>query len=229
MAPPLREVASTAALHDAMRDARVQRVFVKLTCGSSASCLALYDWDPERPEDAWLFTSMEIAGDRLYNSLRPRRYRDGAAIERLLSFLLREGSHVEEHIAKARAGGKFFDTRVLVIAGEVPFIVMRKSPHPITNLHLGGVRGTASELEQVVPPNALGEAKTSALRVFAAHDCLHLGVDVMFTARTRGDEAMTHVVLEANAFGDLLPNLTSDGLSVYEWEIRAAQAALGTR
>jgi hypothetical protein len=29
-------------------------------------------------------------------------------------------------------------------------------------------------------------------------------------------------VLEANAFGDLPPKLVREGLSVYEWEIRAA-------
>jgi hypothetical protein len=31
-----------------------------------------------------------------------------------------------------------------------------------------------------------------------------------------------HRVLEANAFGDLLPGLRREGLSVYEWEIREA-------
>jgi hypothetical protein len=225
MAKPLPEVASADALRDAMRESGSHRVFVKLTCGSSASCLALYEWDPEEPEESWLFTSMEIAGDRLYNSLRPRRYRTAEAIERILSFLLREGSHVEEHVAKARLDGKFFDTRMVVVAGEVPFTLVRKSPHPVTNLHLGGVRGTTSELEALVPARVLSEAKASAARVFEAHDCLHLGVDVMFTAPTRtGGAAMTHVVLEANAFGDLLPNLMCDGLSVYEWEIRAAVA-----
>jgi hypothetical protein len=37
----------------------------------------------------------------------------------------------------------------------------------------------------------------------------------MFAANGR------HVVLEANAFGDLLPNLTANGLGVYDWEVRA--------
>jgi len=32
-------------------------------------------------------------------------------------------------------------------------------------------------------------------------------------------------MLEANAFGDLLPNLERDGLSVYAWQIREAQRA----
>ena len=30
-----------------------------------------------------------------------------------------------------------------------------------------------------------------------------------------------HRVLEANAFGDLLPNLERDGLGVYAWQVRA--------
>ena len=203
-----------AALRDAMRAAGHGSVFVKLACGSSASCLALYDeTDPHAP---WLFTSMEIDGPRLYNSLRPRRYRDRARIDRLLGFLLREGSHVEEHVPKARSDGAFFDTRMLVVEGEVAFTVMRKSRHPITNLHLGGTRGTSEELGAAVPAEVLEAAHESCRRIFAAHECLHLGVDVMFTAARDG-----HRVLEANAFGDLLPNLTRDGLSVYEWEIEA--------
>ncbi len=220
IARPLPEVTTPDALRAVMQEASMPRVFVKLTCGSSASCLALYDRDPQHPDRGGLFTSMEVDGERLYNSLRPRRYRDPATIDRLLSYLLREGSHVEEHVPKARLDGKYFDTRMLVIAGEVVFTVVRKSPHPITNLHLGGLRGTTEELEALVPPPVLRAAKESAARVFAAHECLHLGVDVMFTAALDG-----HRVLEANAFGDLLPNLAAGGRSVYEWEVCAATAA----
>ena len=209
---------SPAELRKQMREMEVPRAFVKLSCGSSASCLALYD-EPA----GWLFTSMEIDGDNLYNSLRPRRYRDRDAIDRLLGFLLREGSHVEAHVPKARSGGTFFDTRMLVVAGEVAFTVVRKSRHPITNLHLGGTRGSVAELEALVAPEVLEAAHESCRQVFAAHDCLHVGVDVMFTA-----DRASHAVLEANAFGDLLPNLERDGLSVYEWEIRAALAQLGS-
>jgi hypothetical protein len=221
IATPLPVVTTPDALRAAMRSAGLRRVFVKLTCGSSASCLALYDWDPEHPSEAGLFTSMEVDGERLYNSLRPRRYRDAATIDRLLSFLLCEGSHVEEHVAKARLGGKFFDTRMLVVDGEVAFTVVRKSAHPITNLHLGGERGTIEELDSLIPASVRRAAEASAVAVFAAHECHHLGVDVMFTAARDG-----HRVLEANAFGDLLPNLLSRGLTVYEWEIRATLGAL---
>ncbi|MDF2694526.1 MAG: hypothetical protein K0S65_2909 [Labilithrix sp.] len=214
---PLGNVLGADDLRQRMAETGTTRVFVKLSCGSSASCLALYDWDPTHPGDTWLFTSMEIDGANLYNSLRPRRYRDSAAIDRLLGFLFREGSHVEAHVSKARSGGKFFDTRMLVVAGEVAFTVMRKSHHPITNLHLGGTRGTLAELEAVVPPSVLAAAHESCRKVHAAHDCLHVGVDVMFTAELDG-----HRVLEANAFGDLLPNLERNGLDVFEWQIQKA-------
>ena len=187
------------------------RVFVKLTCGSSASCLALYD------RTGWLFTSLEIAGDRLYNSLRPRRYNDRAAIDRLLGFLLCEGSHVEAAIPKARVGAaagrrEWWDTRMLVIGGEVAFTLVRKSGHPITNLHLGGVRGTLAETG--VAWEVLAAAEARCRTIFASERCLHLGVDVMFISDLR-----EHRVVEANAFGDLLPNLALRGRSVDANEI----------
>lgn len=213
---PLPVVDSPETLRAAMAAAGISRVFVKLTCGSSASCLGLYECDDSGR--ASFFTSMEIAAERLYNSLRPRLYREPAAIDRLLAYLLREGSHVEAHVPKARLGGRFFDTRMLVIDGDVRFTVVRKSQHPITNLHLGGQRGTMAELNEAIAPEVIGDAKASAARVFEMQHCLHLGVDVMFTADRTG-----HRVLEANAFGDLFPNLESEGLSVYDWEIRALE------
>jgi hypothetical protein len=212
---PIEGVRSAADLRRKMQSAGVDSVFVKLTCGSSASCLALYQH--RRGGSEWLFTSMEIDGERLYNSLRPRRYRDRAAIDRLLGFLFREGSHVEEHVPKARIASHFFDTRMLVVGGEVAFTVVRKSLHPITNLHLGGVRGTLEELARRIPADVLSAARESCRAVAEIYGGLHVGVDVMFTSACDG-----HRVLEANAFGDLLPNLTRDGLSVYEWEVRAA-------
>lgn len=213
---PFDSATDPDALRACMEAEETTRALVKLSCGSSASCLAIYDHAPGRGD--WLFTSMEIDGDRLYNSLRPRRYRRPDAIDRLLRFLFAEGSHVEAYVPKARSEGSFFDTRMLVVEGEVPFTVMRKSPHPITNLHLGGTRGTPEELEARVPPEVRRAAEESCRLVFESFDCLHVGVDVMFTA-----DLEDHRVIEANAFGDLLPNLERNGLSVYEWQIRAAR------
>jgi hypothetical protein len=187
------------------------RAFVKLTCGSSASCIALYD-----REEKWLFTSMEIDRARLYNSLKPRRYRDRRSIERLMAFLFREGAHCEECVPKATSEDRYFDLRMLVIDDEVPFTVMRKSPHPVTNLHLGGVRGTMEELEALVPAPTLEAARASCVAVRRQFEVLHLGVDVMIT-----DDLKGHCVLEANAFGDLLPNLQNDGRDVWDWQLQA--------
>ena len=221
MAPPLPAAPSPDDLRDAMTAAGVGRAFVKLSCGSSASCLALFARDA--PGGEWLFTSMEVEGGvkrsghapRLYNSLRPRRYRDRPTVDHLLAYLLREGSHVEALVPKARVGGSYFDCRVLVVAGEAAFTVMRKSRHPMTNLHLGGVRGTHEELRARVGDDALRAAYESCERVARAHRCLHVGVDVMF------EPSGAHRVLEADAFGDLLPNLERDGLGVYAWQVRA--------
>jgi hypothetical protein len=212
--PPLPPVATLADLRQGMRETATPRVFVKLTCGSSASCLALFQEDPEAPDDRWLFTSMEIDGDRLYNSLRPRRYKDRRSIERLLRYVLAEGAHVEAAVPKARIGGRFFDARVLVVGGEVAFTVVRKSLHPVTNLHLGGVRGTEEELAEAVPASVRADAHASCERVAAIFGSHQLGIDVMYEPDGR-----SHRILEANAFGDLLPNLTREGLSVYEWQI----------
>ena len=57
----------------------------------------------------------------------------------------------------------------------------------------------------------------SCRKVAALYRSLHVGLDVMFEP-----DLAQHRIIEANAFGDLLPNLTLDGLSVYRWEIRAA-------
>jgi hypothetical protein len=54
-------------------------------------------------------------------------------------------------------------------------------------------------------------------RVARLYRSLHVGIDLMFE-----EDLVGHRVLEANAFGDLLPNLTVDGRTVWEWEVREA-------
>jgi glutathione synthase/RimK-type ligase-like ATP-grasp enzyme len=193
-------------------------VFVKLASGSSAAGLAVYH---QRGPSEYLVAPIELAapdelGTRLYSTLRIHRYDDARRIDEILAFLLGEGAIIERAIPKARLDGRLFDLRVLVVAGEPAFVVARTSTHPITNLHLGGRRGDLSLLDEECPRDAWSAAMDSCRRVFAAHDCLHVGVDLLFEPRYRG-----HRVVEANAFGDLLPNLTRDGLSVYEYEIEA--------
>ena len=198
-----------------MRDAGWRSVFVKLTCGSSASCLALFTHDA-RGDLA--VTTVEDAGAARYNTRRLRRLTDRAAIDRTLGFILGEGAHVELAIPKAKVAGRFFDCRVLAIAGEAAFVVVRTAAQPITNLHLGGTRGDLAALRARVPAASWAAAMAACVRVQETSGAFHVGVDLLFEPSLRA-----HRVIEGNAFGDLLPNLDRQGLDVYGWQIRRAR------
>ena len=206
--------------YDALRARLDERdchaAYVKLASGSSASGLGLYQ---RRGDSESLLTSLELTRTGWYNNLKVRRYTDAARITAIVNALCREGAQVEESVDKARLDGRVFDCRVLVVAGEPAFIVVRTSSLPITNLHLGGTRGDLTALRAACPPEAWEAAMASCRTVHAAHGALHVGIDLLFEPRYVG-----HRVIEANAFGDLLPGLTHQGLSVYEWEIEASEA-----
>ena len=211
---PLDGVTDVESLRERMREEDCREVFVKVSCGSSASCLAIYRRG--RSVDT-LTTTIEVAKTGWYNSLKVRRIEAPEQVDEILTYLLGEGSQVERSIPKARLGGDYFDCRVLMVRGEPAFTVVRQSMRPITNLHLGGWRGDLGDFHAAVPRNELADAMESCRTVARSHDCLHLGIDLMYEEHFTG-----HRVLEANAFGDLLPNLRRDGLTVYEWEIQEA-------
>lgn len=210
--PRLEPVTSRRELRERMDEAGCRSAFIKMSASSSASCLAIYH---RRQQGDCVFTTIEPTRSGWYNSLKVRRLENPRLLDEVVGFLLREGSQVEQEVPKARLDGHYFDCRVLMVAGEPAFLVVRQNRHPITNLHLLGWRGERASLDRDVPPALFEQAMQSCRTVFAAHRCLHLGIDVMFEDGYGG-----HRVIEANAFGDLLPNLTRDGLSVYEWEVR---------
>lgn len=214
--PELARVTSPTQLREAMVAQRWPAVFVKVSCASSASCLALYRHLPSRPpaERDLILTTVASTPTGRFNSLRLQQLREREAVDALLSWLLNEGAQIERAIAKARLGRHNFDLRVLMIAGEPAFTVVRQSRHPITNLHLGGTRGDLDALRRAVSPASWTAAMRSCAQVFAAHRCHHVGVDLMFEPGLD-----RHRVIEANAFGDLLPGLEREGLSVYEWQL----------
>jgi hypothetical protein len=210
-----------------LRAAMVERgwpaVFVKLASGSSASGVALYRHTPSRPaheRDMLLTTVAETPAGR-FNSLRLQRLRERGRIDGLLAWLLGEGAQIERAIPKARLDRRSFDLRVLVVAQAPAFVVVRQSPHPITNLHLGGTRGDLEALKARVSPPAWAAAMRSCARVAAEHGCHQVGVDLLFERDLVG-----HRVIEANAFGDLLPGLTCAGLEVYDYEIARLPARI---
>lgn len=216
--PGLAQIQTPAQLREAMVAQRWPAVFVKLSCASSASCLALVRYSPRRPvghRDV-LLTTVATTEHGRFNSLRLQQLRERGAVDELLGWLLREGAQIERAVPKARLDDRVFDLRVVVIAGEPAFCVVRQSRHPITNLHLGGQRGDLEALKRQVPEAAWAAAMRSCEQVFAAHGCLHVGVDVLLEPGLE-----RHRIIEANAFGDLLPGLTREGKSVYAWEIEA--------
>jgi hypothetical protein len=206
--------ASARELRAALRDRGIRKAWVKLTCGSTASCLGLLSLEASGET---LVTTMERAPRGFYNSRRIRRYGRIAEIERILDFILAEGAHVEEDVDKATLRDRWIDCRVVVVAGEPAFVVVRSSRYPITNLHLGGVRGDVAELEARCAPGLFAAAMASCRRVGRHYGALQVGVDLVITRGFR-----EHFILEVNAFGDLLPRLERQGLGVYAWEVRAA-------
>lgn len=196
-----------------MRAAGWPRVYIKMASGSSASCLAIFEHE-RRGERA--VTTVEDTGDARYNTRKLQHVVSRRRLQRLLGFLLAEGAQVERAVPKAVTGdGRYFDLRVLAIDDVAAFVVMRTSPHEITNLNLGGLRGDALALRQELSEDVWESAMASCRRVQRESGAYHVGVDVMFDADRTG-----HRVLEGNAFGDLLPNLVRDGLDVYGWQIR---------
>lgn len=215
--PALESIRTAAQLREAMVALRWPAVYVKLSCGSSASGLALYRHLSGRSEQQrdMVLTTVATTPRGRFNSLQLQRLEQRSEIDALLDWLIDEGAQIERAIPKAQLERRTFDLRVLVIAGEPRFCVVRQSRHPITNLHLGGTRGDLEALRRLVSPAAWEAAMRSCVRVFAQHQCLHVGIDLLFEANLRG-----HRVIEANAFGDLLPGLqTPAGLTVYEHEL----------
>lgn len=216
---PVAESLDNVQTYEQLRELSRQRgwdaVYVKVSCSSSASCLAIYHPDDHHGADDSLITTIEHTPRAWYNSLRLRRYR-GARLREIVTFLLREGAHIERAVPKAILDGARFDLRIVTIAGAPVFTVVRQSRHDITNLHLGGWRGNLAAFEARLPEDTRAAIDTSCRTIARASACSRIGIDVLVERDWTG-----HRVLEGNAFGDLLPNLERDGVTVYGWQVRA--------
>ncbi|MEV6978864.1 STM4014 family protein [Kitasatospora sp. NPDC093806] len=204
-------------------EAGLRRVFVKPAHGSSASGVVALEFGPRGQLRAT--TSVELTDGRLFNSLRVRRYQDERLVAELVDRLAPDGLHVEQWIPKASQAGRSADLRVVVVAGRATHVVVRTSAQPMTNLHLGGARGSVEAARE-----AAGRAWPTLLETAErAADCFPgspmVGVDVLPTADWRRS-----LVGEVNAFGDLLPKLTglpggpAEGLDTYAAQLAALGA-----
>lgn len=214
----LGPVSGYEELRDRMKAAGCSRVFVKLNSSSSASGVVALQTARGQIR-ATTTTQIDSSHPRLrlFNSLKLNHYSDEATVAQLIDALADHGVTVERWLPKAGWDNRVFDLRVVMIAGEARHTVVRMSQQPLTNLHLGNERASLAELRERVPPDSLDAAfescRLSASQFSGTHYC---GLDLMFTPGFR-----RHAILEVNAFGDLLPGVTSRGEDTYSAEILA--------
>jgi hypothetical protein len=210
------------------REQGVTRLFLKPAHGSSASGVVALRLNGDR----WHATTtahlvQSGGGARLYNSLRLCRYRNQGEIAILVDLLCAERAHAERWLPKAAVEGREFDLRILLLKGRAAQVVMRTSRGPFTNLHLGNARGDLAELRARMGPRRWRQAMETAesvARVFP--NSLQLGVDLALAPGFRAP-----VVLEVNAFGDLLPGVLWRGQDSYRSQVERLHddlAPLGT-
>ncbi|MFI0815522.1 STM4014 family protein [Streptomyces sp. NPDC021098] len=219
-APPVRGWDDVRA---ALGEGGMHRAFVKLAHGSSASGVLAVEY--AGPGRIRATTSVERTEDgSLFNSLRVRRYDTERDVAAILDTLAPDGLHIERWLPKASQAKRAADLRVVVIDGRATHAVVRTSRSPMTNLHLGGVRGdlaaarAAAEAAGVAWSAVLGTAERAAA-CFPGTLCV--GVDLL-----PGTGWRRFAVGEVNAFGDLLPRLTGlTGSGAEDQDTYAAQVA----
>lgn len=195
----LAQIRGWADVRDVMEAAGMRRVFVKLAHGSSASGVLAVETTASGRIRAT--TSVERGeGGRLYNSLRVRRYTTEAEIAAIVDTLAPDGLHVERWLPKASLGGRSADLRIVVVGGRATHAVVRTSRSPLTNLHLGGMRGDLAAVRALAGDRwaTAVEASEQAAACFPGTLCV--GVDLLPAIGWR-----RFAVGEVNAFGDLLP------------------------
>ncbi|REE95442.1 STM4014 family protein [Thermomonospora umbrina] len=211
-----------AHLRERLSEARWSRVFVKPAHGSSGSGVVALQFAGRRIKAV---TSAVPAPDGGYrNSLRVRSYETEPEVAALIDALATDGLHVERWVPKAALDGRVLDLRVVVIDGVPTHAVVRTSRHPMTNLHLGGLRGDLTAVRAALGETGWRRALAvcaDAARRFPGSPMV--GVDLLVGLDWHGLS-----VAEVNAFGDLLPNLpglpgtAAEGLDTYTAQVRAA-------
>jgi glutathione synthase/RimK-type ligase-like ATP-grasp enzyme len=203
-----------AHLRAVLDEHRLDRVFVKARYGSSASGVIAYRRNRHGAEQATSSAHLVHGPDgaRLYNDKRLRHYGRQADIVQLVDLLATQGAYAEAWLPKPRHGKGHYDLRVLTIGGQPAHRVARIGEAMMTNLHLDNRRAAVDALLDAADQAALAKAARQAAASFPASHVI--GLDIV--AR----HGQAHV-LEANAFGDLLPGLLHQGLDSYAGQLQA--------
>ena len=212
--PPSLPAPPTAAeLLERLRANAWPTAYVKLAASSSATGIAVVH--PLAPQPFAVTTLIRLPQG--FHSTRRLREVRGSGLLETLQFILDEVACVQRGIAMAQIDGQNFDVRVIVIRGRVAFTVFRVSPAPMTNLHLGGRRGSSEVCRAAIPRRAWLDALDHCVEAARLYPCAMVGIDVLFER-----DYLRHHILELNAFGDFFPGLLDDdGRSVHRREIEA--------
>lgn len=210
-------IRSYTDLRTAMQSAGMNRVFVKLACGSGASGVVAYQINPRTGDEIAITTmGMEQAQGKtiFYNEGRLRKYSRNGEVAALMNWLCAEGAQIERWMPKATFDQRAYDIRQLVAGGQAGHAIMRLSRTPITNLHLRNERMLPAEAG--LDEQRMSLVRTAAQAAMSAFpNSWSAGIDVMLTS----DSNLRAYVLDVNPFGDLLYRVEHHGLGTYEWEM----------
>lgn len=189
-------------------------VFIKARYGSSAAGVVALRRHPDGELAA--YSSARLTPDGIYNHLHVTRYADRASIRQLIDTLAVQGTYVERWLPKPRVPHDpqaNYDLRVVAWRGSARQRIARLARGPMTNLHLGNRRADPTWLQ----PAQLQLLETAVARTARTFDASCIGFDVVL------GRADAHIV-EANAFGDLLPDLHYQGATAYDDQVRMVVA-----
>lgn len=204
-APLVGEVSGYDDFIDRVERAGLDRVFVKARYGSSAAGVIAYRRNRRGQQQAT--TSAQVQpGGRLFNVKRICTYQRHDEVRRVIDLVAAQGAYAEAWIPKPRCGAGHFDLRVVTFGGRAAHRVARIGRRPMTNLHLDSERADPSALLDEAGVRAAEAAAQQASGAFA-----HSGIVGFDLVARKG----TAHVLEANAFGDLLPGLLWQGRDTY--------------
>ncbi|WP_332860349.1 STM4014 family protein [Janthinobacterium svalbardensis] len=211
----LGPVQSYEHLQSLLHAHQLDRVYLKPRYGSSASGVVAYRRNRAGRQQATTSAALQH-GDgaaRLFNVKRMARYETTADIAALVDALAAQELYAEAWLNKPRCGDSHYDLRIVTLAGQPAHRVARIGKQMMTNLHLDNRRGDAAGLLNTADMQALEETAALAARAFPASHVT--GYDLV----VRHGQAR---VLEANAFGDLLPGLLWQGIDTYTAQLAHA-------
>ncbi len=190
-------------------------LFIKARYGSSAAGVIAMRRHPDGRIAA--YSSARLNDGALFNHLRVTRYEDRETIGALIAALAKQGAYAERWVPKPRhptTTASTYDLRVVAFRGRARQRIARVSHSPLTNLHLGNRRAQPHWLSR----EQLRRLDGAIERAAAAFDSsLSIGFDTSLS------KDRFHI-FEANAFGDLLPDLEHEGSTTHDDQIRMVAA-----